>query len=181
MNNIPEKEVWEEEGSPWKTKGAFFTWLRGGLRRAIWETYPLKIQFKNENCTPPPLDYNGRAKSGQYCALTGEWTPKSYLEVDHIIGNASFRDWVDIESFIRHLCTNKNNMQLVSKEGHKIKSYADRHNISFEEAYIIKSAISIIKDKKDKDFFTERNIEVPSNAIKRRDAIIQILKTENNI
>lgn len=72
-------------------------------------------------------------------------------------------------------------MQLVSKEGHKVKSYADKHNISFEEAYIIKTAIAIIKDKKDKDFFITRGLEVPSNATKRREVIIHILKKENEI
>ena len=71
-------------------------------------------------------------------------------------------------------------MQLVSKEGHKIKSYADKHNITFEEAFIIKTAIAIIKDKKDKEFFIERNLEIPSNATSRRDNIIRILKIEND-
>lgn len=172
---------WEDELSTWKTKSAFFTWLRGGLRRAVWEQYPIKIEFKTRNCLPPPPDYKGRAKSGAPCALTGEWTAKSYLEVDHIIGNASLRDWDDVLPFIVHLCAASSNMQLVSKDAHKIKSYAESHNISFEEAYITKIAISIINSKKDKDFFIERNLEVPSNQAKRRDAIISILKTENAI
>lgn len=181
MNNISERNPWEEQGSPWKTKSAFFTWLRGRLRQAVWETYPLKIQFKTENCFPPPPDYTGRAKSGNYCSLSGAWTPKSYLEVDHIVGNASFKDWSDIEPFVRHLCILKENMQLVSKESHKIKSYSEKHNISFEEAYIIKEAIAIIKKKEDKDFFIMRNLEVPSNSTLRRENIIRILKIENNI
>lgn len=72
-------------------------------------------------------------------------------------------------------------MQLVSKDGHKIKSYADKYNISFEEAYIIKTAIAIIKNKTDKDFFIARNLEIPSSSVKRRESIINILKKENNI
>ena len=51
---------------------------------------------------------------------------------------------------------------------------------SFEEAFIIKTAIAIIKDKKDKEFFIERNLEIPSNATSRRDNIIRILKIEND-
>ena len=150
-----------------------------GLRKAVWETYPLKIQYKNSNCFAPPEDYVGRAKSGNYCTLTGVWTPKSYLEVDHVIGNASLKDWEDVISFVKHLCTPKSNMALVSKEGHRIKSYAEKHNISFEEAAVIKTAIAIIKDKKDKDFFIERNLEVPSNLKERRENIIRLLKIEN--
>ena len=121
-----EEHILWGEGTPWKTKSAFFTWLRGGLRKAIWERYPLKIDFKNKSCSIPPSDYVGRAKSGALCSLTGEWTPKSYLEVDHIIGNVSLKDWNDLLPFIQHLCTTKDNMQLVSKEAHKTKSYAEK-------------------------------------------------------
>ncbi len=169
-------QPWEEFPDIWKTKSAFFAWLRGGLRRAIWEKYPPKIQFKNGKCTVPPVGYQGKAKSGTECSLTGVWTAKSYLEVDHIEGNASLKDWDDVTDFIQHLCTNTANMQLVTKEAHKIKSYAERQGISFEDAALEKKVIQIIKDKKDKQFFIDRNIEVPSNAVIRRESILKILK-----
>lgn len=73
------------------------------------------------------------------------------------------------------------NMQLVSKDAHKIKSYAEKEGLSFEEAYVVKTAIAIIKNKKDKEFFEERGLEIPSSVPKRREAIITILKEENNI
>src|SRR5690554_3110739 len=130
MNNEP----WELYPHIWKTKSSFFTWLRGCLRRAVWEKYPPKLEFKNEVCTPPPEGIITRAKTGAFCALTGEWEGKSKLEVDHIVGNASLKDWEDVLSFIQHLCAPKENMQLVKKEAHKIKSYAERKGISFEEA-----------------------------------------------
>lgn len=171
-----EKQPWEEFPEIWKTKAAFFAWLRGGLRRAVWEKYPPKIKFKNESCTPPPSTYTGKAKSGSNCALTGEWIAKSYLEVDHIEGHASLRDWEDVTPFIRHLCTSVSNMQLVGKEAHKIKSYAERKGIAFEDALIEKQVIQIIKDKKDKQFFIDRGMEVPKNAKDRREKILEILK-----
>lgn len=170
------KEPWEEYPDIWKTKAAFFAWLRGGLRRAIWEKYPPKIQFKNGHCTAPPVGYQGKAKSGTECALTGEWTAKSYLEVDHIQGHVSLKGWNDVTDFIQHLCTNSDNMQLVGKEAHKTKSYAERQGITFEEATLEKKVIQIIKNKKDKQFFIDRNIEVPSNAAQRRASILKILK-----
>lgn len=169
-------EPWEEYPAIWKTKSAFFAWLRGGLRRAIWEKYPPKIQFKNAQCKPPPAGYTGKAKSGTECTLTGEWTAKSYLEVDHIEGHVSLKDWSDITTFIQHLCTNSANMQLVSKEAHKIKSYAERKGISFEEAVIEKKVIQIIKDKKDKSFFSDRGLDIPPNINERRASILKILK-----
>jgi len=82
--------------SVWKTRAAFFSWLRGGLRRAVWEKYPPKLMFKNAQCLPPPEGYTGKAKSGKPCALTGEWTGKSKLEVDHLVGEASLRCIEDI-------------------------------------------------------------------------------------
>ena len=172
------KEPWELYPDVWKTKAAFFAWLRGGLRRAIWEKYPPKIKFKNEGCSKPPEDYEGRAKSGAPCALTGEWTPKSYLEVDHIKGHVSLTDWDDVLDFIKHLCGNSGNFQLVNKENHKIKSYAEKQGISFEDALIEKKAIAIIKEKKDKEFFTDRMLKVPSNVTLRRKEIIRVLKAE---
>lgn len=175
------KQPWEEYPEIWKTQSAFFAWLRGGLRRAVWEKYPPKIKFKNEHCSPPPDSYIGKAKSGSNCALTGEWIPKSYLEVDHIKGHVSLKNWDDVTPFIQHLCAEYDNMQLVGKEAHKIKSYAERKGISFEEALVEKSVIKIIKEKNDKTFFTLRNMEIPSNSKKRRELILNILKSEHNI
>lgn len=172
---------WEKYPEIWKTKAAFFTWLRGGLRRAIWEKYPPKIKFKNDTCKKPPESYTGRAKSGDYCALSGEWIAKSYLEVDHIVGNVSLRDWEDVLPFIQHLCTNSDNMQLVSKEAHKIKSYAERMGITYEEAKIQKEAIRILKNKNDYiSFFESRDIEIPLKKDMRR-LIVEILSRENDI
>lgn len=172
---------WEEFPEVWKTQSAFFTWLRGGLRRAIWEKYPPKINFKNKKCSPPPETYTGRAKSGDYCALSGEWIAKSYLEVDHIEGNVSLREWEDVVPFIRHLCTSADNMQLVGKEAHKIKSYAERKGISYEEARIEKEAIRIMKDKNEySNFFKSRELYVPLKK-NMRSEIVRILTDESNI
>jgi hypothetical protein len=173
-------EPWEEFPEIWKTKSAFFTWMRGNLRRALWERYPPKIQFKNSMCKTPPADYKGKAKSGTECSLTGEWTPKSYLEVDHIIGQASLKDWEDVTAFIKHLCTNTDNMQLVGKDAHKIKSYAERKGISFENALLEKMVIQMIKNKTDKQFFIDRTLEVPSNATLRRAEMLKLLRDDGD-
>ena len=139
------KEPWEAYPDVWPTKSKFFTWLRGAFRKAVWSHYPGRIKFKNAHCDRPPEGYTGRAKSGAYCALSGEWAGKSALEVDHIIGEASLRDWADVESFVRHLCPTDDNMQLVSKEAHKIKTYSQRMGITYEEAVLEKEVIAFKK------------------------------------
>lgn len=171
---------WEEAPHIWPTKSSFFVFLRGALRRAIWERWPLKIEFKNEACSPPPEDYKGRAKSGAYCALSGEWVGKSAAEIDHILGNVSLKDWDDVLTFIQHLCASKENMQIVSKEAHKIKSYAEKQKISFEEAVAHKTAIAICKSKKDVEWLKEKGIRPDKNGLKRRAQIVNKLLEEQS-
>ena len=168
-----DRKVWEEYPEIWKTESAFWTYVRGGLRRGLWEKSPIKLSFKNANVSKPPEGYTGRAKSGTYCALSGEWEGKSKLEVDHIEGNVSLTCWEDVLNFILHLIPPPNSLQLVTKEAHKIKSYAERQGISFEEAFATKKAIALQKDKIDKEWLIERGIEPGSNAKTRREQIIE--------
>ena len=161
----------------WPTKSKFYTWLRGSLRKSVWNTSPIKIQFKNQNCSPPPLGYNGRAKSGAYCALSGDWDGKSALQVDHVVGNVSLNDEDDILEFIKHLIPPPNSLQLVTKEAHKIKSYAEKQGITYSEADIEKKVIAIIKEKKDYSFLLSKGIEPSKNAKKRREQLVEYFKS----
>lgn len=172
-----EPRPWEAHPDIWPTKSSFFVWLRGNLRRALWEKNPIKIKFKNQKCSPPPQGLETRAKTGAYCALTGEWVGKSKLEVDHIEGNVSLKDWDDLLSFCQHLCTPIENMQLVSKEAHKIKSHAERKGISFQEALIEKQAIAITKMSVDevKQWLIDHGVEPASNAAARREQVVGVL------
>ena len=138
-------EPWKEYPNIWPTKAKFFAWLRGGLRLGLWNKSPIKITFKNKGVDKPPEGIETRAKTGAYCALTGEWTGKSKLEIDHKIGNVSLNDEDDILNFIKHLVPSYIDLQLVDKEAHKIKSFAERKGISFTEALAQKRAIAAMK------------------------------------
>ena len=168
-DEVSKKEPWEAYPDVWPTKSKFFTWLRGAFRKAVWSHYPGRIKFKNARCEKPPEGYSGRAKSGAYCTLTGEWVGKSALEVDHIVGEASLRNWADVESFIRHLCPTDDNMQLVSKEAHKIKTLSERRGISFDEAVIEKAKILFCKrtPQEQRDILLSNGI-TPTTTIKLR-------------
>lgn len=176
---LDEWKPWEWYPEVWPSKSKFFTWLRGCLRNAVWNKSPIKIIYKNENCSKPPSDYTGKAKTGAYCALSGEWEGKSKLEVDHISGNVSLQDEEDILGFIQHLIPPPGSLQLVTKEAHKIKSYAEKQGISYEMAAAQKKAIYLIKNKEDKTFLEENGVVPETNQSKRREQIIKVLMGAN--
>lgn len=143
-NNKP----WEEYPHIWKTEAAFWAYLRGSLRRAVWEKSPIKLDFKNSQMIPPPKGYTGRGKKGQYCALTGEWEMTSKLQVDHVEGEMSLTSWDDVLPFLLHLIPKSfDDMQLVTIEAHKIKSHLERYGEkkgleTFEQAKADKMVIA---------------------------------------
>lgn len=171
-------EPWLWYPELWATKSKFYTWLRGSLRKAVWNTSPIKITFKNKSCSLPPEDYTGRAKTGAYCALSGDWDGKSALQVDHKIGNVSLNDEEDILEFVKHLIPPPNSLQLVTKEAHKIKSHAERLGVSYDEAYAEKQAIEICKQKKDVEFLKQKGITPASNQKLRRKQLVEYFKGE---
>lgn len=158
------------------TEAAVWTRLRGDLRRGIWEKSSAKFQFKNKACTPPPKGYTGRARLGAECALTGEWTGKSKMEVDHKKGNVSLRKPEDVVPFIAHLLSSGDQLQLVSKEAHKVKSYAERYGMDFEEAKATKEVIAMEKRKGEVESFLKGEGIKPARTKKaRREQAVKVL------
>lgn len=181
MSNKWEPWVWYPE--IWASESKFWAWLRGSLRKAVWNKSPIKIRYKNSVCGPPPPWYKGKAKSGAFCALSGEWEGKSKLEIDHLRGNVPLSSEEHILGFIQHLIPPPNSLQPVTKEAHRIKSYADRHNLTFDQAKREKTVIEKCKQKVAtqkaellKAGFKEEDI---SNAEKRRECYRKMLGGEN--
>ena len=71
-------------------------------------------------------------------------------------------------------------LQLVSKDAHKIKSYAEKHNMTFSEAKVHKEVIEICKDKKKVvDKLNGYGVEyIPTTAKARREMLTQIMLKE---
>lgn len=150
VNKTLEKML-KQHGNIWKTEAAFLSWLRGNIRRSCWLRNPVKLEFIKRNRikinNPNP---KGKVKEvwGGVCAITGETHVIGNLEVDHIKGNHSLRCVADIQSFVEGISIiTLDDLQFVSKEAHKIKSYAEKQGISFEEAKVKKKVINICKDK----------------------------------
>lgn len=185
---IEEKKLWEIYPHIWKTESAFMSWIRGGIRRSLWNRHPVKLEFIKQNRikikNPNPKGKVAEVWGG-VCALTGETHVIANLEVDHQKGNHSLQTLRDTEKFISGIVNiTLEDLQFVSKEAHKIKSYAEKNGVSFEEAKAEKTAIELIKKGVDKQFLIDHNVKaenIGSTQLKRRKQIVELLLEQNKL
>lgn len=93
----------------------------------------------------PNPNPKGKVKEvwGGVCALTGNIFPIGDMEVDHKEGNHSLKTLDDLVPFVKGIVMiTLDDLQLVSKEAHKIKSYAEKQGILKKQ--IEKEVIEII-------------------------------------
>ena len=177
MTNDKLEKMLSEMSHVWKTESAFMSWIRGGVRRSLWSKHPVKLEFiKRNRIKIPNPNPKGKVAEvwGGKCALTGKYFVLNELECDHKVGNRSLKSVEDIQSFVEGvLLVTADDLQFVSKEAHKIKSYAEKQGISFEEAKIEKEVIEIIKQKKEKEYLQEHHLPVSSTKSARRATIVE--------
>ena len=177
---------WEEHPHIWKTKAAFMNYIRGGIRKALWQRHPVKIEFIQENRFKAPLGKPTKSNPEGLvwaceCALCGETVRQSECEVDHVGGNHSLKDVEDLRNFIEAIVfVNKKDLQMVDKECHRIKSYAERMGISFGEARLEKEVIAFGKKsvQEQKDILLAKNPKANvNNAASRKEEYKRLLTT----
>lgn len=178
------KQPWELYPHIWKNETAFFTYLRGHLR-LLWSRYPAKNDWKESQMVKPPKGYTGRAKSLGKCYYCNEMFAKSHLEVDHVQQAGTCNSWETAQIFLYKLLDCNDNWVLACKPCHKIKSYAERHDMAFDEAMLEKQIIEFCKKPKQKvlDFLAEHQytgISV-SSAAKRRKLVELIFKEQRHV
>ena len=182
---------WEAYPEIWKTESAFMSWIRGGIRGGLWNKHPVKLEFikKNRIQIPNP---NPKGKKptvwGAKCALTGEIVPINQVQVDHKIGGHSLRSMDDLQSFIEAIVlVTDEDLQLVSKDAHKVKTHSELKGITFEEALIEKKVIEFgkLSTIKQKIILTDMYgsdritfLDSLTNAKKRKDAYRDLLLKE---
>jgi len=178
MSNNP----WELYPHIWSTKSKFMSWIRSGLRNSLWSRSPIKLEFikKYRKKIKNPKIRNLRNKAeiwGAECCICGNDYPLNKIEVDHKIGNHSLRDISDIEPFIISIViVNDDDIQLICKNCHQIKTHAEKYNITFMEASRSKKIIAYGKlpVEKQKEILAEHNLP-NSNAKIRKDGFIKII------
>ena len=178
-------ELLSENKHIWKTKSAYWSYIRGGLRRGLWMRNPVKIQLKNRlRARIPNPDESKREGRwaevwGNKCDICEQWYLQNDVEVDHKIGNHSLTCEEDLMNFFASIAfVTEDELQLVCKPCHKIKSYAERMGISFNEARVIKEIIELQKEGKDTGKLLQlgvTNDNIPTTKEKRRQLLTKLM------
>ena len=136
------KSKCDEEGKP-KPK-VLLSMLRSIIRQ-VWMKAPNKLAFlleKREVDTNPST----LTKWLYTCRICLNRFKQGDVEIDHIQGNKECTDISQLPEYIDDLLNvGTEDMQIACKECHGIKSYAEKHKISFEEAGIEKRVIAWLK------------------------------------
>ena len=182
-------QPWEtcEGKQVWKTESQYFTWLRGAIRR-IWSDYPVRKVWKNEQLrgiTQEEKDskkYHFATKKVGQCAFCLKWMSGSKLQCDHKHASNGYKTIEESMQFLIHCAyTLPSDWQLACKSCHDIKSYSDRHNITFEEASIEKQIISMMKNKKAVNEILSKNHLPGHNDKVRKEGLRTILKQKEKV
>jgi len=126
-------EPWKDPHSIWKTRAAFFSWIRGQLRRS-WMHYPISKGFKSSMCRPNTA--GGRAKTVGDCAVCRETFAKSHLQVDHVIPAGGLSSWETLAEFTERLFTTSEHMRLVCKPCHVTITTQERFGLNRKDALV---------------------------------------------
>ena len=170
----------------WKSKSAFMSWLRGGVRAGMWNKHPVKLDYikthRKQIKNPNPRG-NKATVWGGTCDICKQDYVLNQLQVDHIReDSAVLRDIKDLQSFIESITlVTAEDLRLVCKPCHTIVSYSQKENMSFEEAKIHKFVIDLCKKKLDKQWLLDHNLLVPTNAVKRKKLILDTLLEESKL
>lgn len=144
-------EPWEQCPDVWKTKPAFFQWMRGQMRRA-WSRHPVKVSYMHNHRERVPLGRKTEKNPtglvwGCRCEHCNNLFKQVECEVDHIEAAGSFKGWEDFEAWmVKLMHINWNSIRVVCKECHRIISYAERTGKTFDEAKLEKEVIAFTKN-----------------------------------
>lgn len=130
----------------YKSKAAFFADVRSGIRQGLWNKHKVKLEVKKtlrrkiKNPNPNPRK-GAEFVWGCECNICHGEFRENECEVDHIVGEASLKDMDDLVMFFKKIVmVTPQDLQIVCKQCHAIKTYSERYGVSFNEAKATKAA-----------------------------------------
>lgn len=179
---MTDKQMWGV-GRPWKTQSAWFSYLRGCLRKA-WSNHPEKLNLlKKKRYQIPNPNPKGKKPTvwGARCEMCYNELPLNMIQVDHINAAGSLQKTEDIQGFVeRLLYVTEDDLRLVCVDCNSALAYADKYGISYEEACLVKVIVSLEKKKMLQDFIKSKGEKPASNAEKRREQALRLIKEEKD-
>jgi hypothetical protein len=188
---------WEVKGVPWKTESAYWSWVRGVLRRG-WSRHPVKLEYIKKNRVrvpnPNPNGRNGEVWGMECRSCKGLFsmpiekktrarieasTGKTLvvIEINHLTAASRLRSKEDLGTFAAKLLfVSFSDLEPLCQTCHKIYSYAEKQGISYEQAEFEKKVMEIVNSGKVNEFLEERGIVPESNAKKRRLQVTEYLQ-----
>lgn len=164
---------WEDPSTPWKTKSSFFSWLRGGLRRAVWKNHPVKLNLLKTLRYKAPVGRFNKMVFVADCDICKKQHKLNNIEVDHLVPSGSLKEVEDVSPFVHRLAfIDETVLRLLCKDCHRAITYADKKGITFEEAVTEKKVIAFCKQpvETQKKVLSSMGVTDVSNNIKRRSA-----------
>lgn len=147
--NLSEKEV--------------MTWWRASIRR-VWSKSPPLLKFIKdnemlvENTNPRSMKRYPKVKKYK-CEIDNQLYGSNDIEIDHIKGEHPCTSYSDAESFLQSIVfVTPDDLQVLSKKNHKIKTHGERYGYSFEEAKVKKEIIALTKSNKVVDKLKELGV-----------------------
>ena len=151
--------------------------VRGAIRSS-WMKSDVKLAYLYMN-TIPDMDDSTRTKWLWRCEICDNLFKLVDVEVDHKSGNHTFTKLEDFPSYFENiLMVGFNDLQILCREDHAIKTLSEANGISFEEAGILKIAIDLQKKKLDKEYIKSKGVTPSGNQAGRREQLIQLIKEE---
>lgn len=110
-------------GKTW-TEARYFSFMRSALRGA-WSRYPVKHQFMKSKQLP----YSGSDKRTRFeyeCSECKQRFVGKDVQVDHKVPAGSLNKYEDLPSFAERLFCEADNLQIMCKPCHKVKTQEER-------------------------------------------------------
>lgn len=155
--------------------------VRSAIRSA-WMKSDVKLAYLYMNIVPD-MDDSTRTKWLVPCEMCCKLFKLTDVEIDHRNGNHSFTKVEDFENYFNNiLMVGFDDLAILCKEDHAVKTLSERLGISLEDARVEKEVISLCKQKaSDQDkWLADKGVVVAKNKDARRNAIREVLMKEKD-